>query len=142
MVWLCGSYLTVEYLWVSLFLVKIPHSQPAKCLTIYHCDIVTEGVMHRAQSGRGVSLSKKKHFFSVEYLQAFGRTSVVLNSFETIYEGLVTQANNFAGRIETYRVQAFVSHCPDVLFGDFNEKWVYMKKTAMQVLKVRTIVIH
>ena len=67
----------------------------------------------------------------------FGHNAIVLNSFDTIYEALVTQANNFAGREKTYRFKAIFSNSPDVLLGDFTPKWIYMKKTAMQVLKVR-----
>ena len=72
-------------------------------------------------------------FYSI---QMFGNDFVVLNSFESIYEALVTKANDFAGRAPFYRMELLNGFCEDVSFSTYSKKWVFLKKLTMQSLKV------
>ncbi|CAH1780887.1 unnamed protein product [Owenia fusiformis] len=65
-----------------------------------------------------------------------GELIVVLNSFDAIYEALVTKSADFAGRAnDTFRVQALAEGA-DVLFQDYTDKVKYMKKLMLQGLKM------
>ena len=64
---------------------------------------------------------------------------MVLNSYETIYEGLVTRANDFAGRSSLVRMKMLVDNCDNIAFSTFSPKWIQMKKITMQTLKVWSV---
>ena len=66
----------------------------------------------------------------------FGNDFVVLNSFDSIYEALVTKANDFAGRPPFYRMELLRRFCDDVAFTTYSKKWIFLKKLTMQSLKV------
>ena len=61
---------------------------------------------------------------------------MVLNSFETIYEGLVTKANDFAGRDDSFRLKMLLNFANDIGFSTYSPKWASMKKLTLQTLKV------
>ena len=71
----------------------------------------------------------------------FGNDFVVLNSFESIYEALVTKANDFAGRAPFYRMDLLRKFGDDIAFTTYSKKWMFLKKVTMQSLKV-TIQSH
>ena len=66
---------------------------------------------------------------------------MVLNSYETIYEGLVTRANDFAGRSSLVRMKMLVDNCDNIAFSTFSPKWIQMKKITMQTLKVWSVIV-
>ena len=61
---------------------------------------------------------------------------MVLNGFETIYEGLVTKADAFAGRDNSFRLKMLANFANDIVFSTYSPKWASMKKLTMQTLKV------
>ena len=66
----------------------------------------------------------------------FGKDCVVLSSFETIFEALVTKATEFAGRPGSFRMDVLKGYIEDVAFTSYSRNWVFLKKTTMQALKV------
>ena len=68
--------------------------------------------------------------------QIFGNDFVILNSFDTIYEALVTKTLEFAGRPPFYRMALMRNFSDDIAFTTFSKKWVFLKKVTMQTLKV------
>ncbi|CAH1780884.1 unnamed protein product [Owenia fusiformis] len=65
-----------------------------------------------------------------------GEMIVVLNTFDAIYEALVTKSADFAGRAnDTFRVK-IMTEDDDVIFQDYTEKVKYMKKLMLQGLKM------
>ncbi|CAH1780865.1 unnamed protein product [Owenia fusiformis] len=65
-----------------------------------------------------------------------GDLVVVLNSFDAIYEALVTKSEDFAGRPnDTFRVKTLQGG-DDVIFQDYTGKIRYMKKLMLRGLKM------
>ena len=60
----------------------------------------------------------------------------MLNSFEAIYEGLVTKANDFAGRENSFRWNVLRNFSNDIAMSTYSPKWIFMKKLTMQTMKV------
>ena len=61
---------------------------------------------------------------------------MVLNSFETIHEGLVTKTNEFAGRENSFRWNALLNFSNNIGNSTYSPKWILMKKVTMQTMKV------
>ena len=61
---------------------------------------------------------------------------MVVNSFETIHEGLVTKANEFAGRENSFRWNVLLNFSNDIGMSTYSPKWIFMKKVTMQTMKV------
>ncbi|CAH1780863.1 unnamed protein product [Owenia fusiformis] len=77
-----------------------------------------------------------KEYGPIFKLNFAGDLVVVLNSYDAIYEALVTKSADFAGRPnDTFRVKAF-SKNEDVIFEDYTDKIKYMKKLMLQGLKM------
>ncbi|CAH1780864.1 unnamed protein product [Owenia fusiformis] len=65
-----------------------------------------------------------------------GELVVVLNSFDAIYDALVTKSADFAGRPnDTFRIKRLFED-DDVIFQDYTDKVRYMKKLMLQGLKM------
>lgn len=61
---------------------------------------------------------------------------IVVNDVDLIKEALVTKSTDFAGRPNIFRIDYGFHYAKDVIFGDYSQKWIYMKKIAAQSLRM------
>ena len=61
---------------------------------------------------------------------------IVVNSIDLIREALITKSTSFAGRPYIFRIDYGFHYSRDIIFGDYNAKWCYLKKVAAQALRM------